>query len=66
MGVKNWLDFILEMKLISVLVEIDLGFVRGAKKNVFSVRTHIDLNFVWVVQINLISVQGIELDLIPV
>ena len=54
------------MKLISVLVEIDLGFVRGAKKNVFSVRTHIDLNFVWVVQINLISVQGIELDLIPV
>ena len=48
------------------VVEIDLFSNARRKSLVFCVSMQIDLHFMRVVQIELISVWGIELDLIPV
>ena len=49
-----------------LVVVICLAFERGVKSLVINVSMQIYLHFVCVVQIYLISVWGIELDLIPV
>ena len=49
------------------VVEVDLfNLYAGRKSHVFRLGMQSDLVFVWVVQIGLISVRGIELDVIPV
>ena len=49
-----------------VVIEIDSAWDAGRKSHGFRVSIEIDLVFVWVVYINLISVRGVELDLISV
>ena len=49
-----------------VVIEIDSVLDTGRKSLGFSVSIAIDLVFVWVVVIDLLSVRGIELDLIAV
>ena len=49
-----------------VVVETDSVLDTGRKSLGFSVSIAIDLVFVWVVVIDLLSVRGIELDLIAV